>query len=136
MHFMYAQKGIMKAAASQYAKTLSPALGSEFEKRFSELWDKNVNACNQLWAEVSGSVSKEFNNYYQWVGKVSDTSYDLFLNIDFSSRLTAETDFQQKLDRYEKLLSHGEHSQWAKLNLARYQNNIAEVFQSVCNSLF
>lgn len=132
MYSTAAKKGVLKAAAQAYAKTLPGALGQAFSDNFARLYDRNMQACRDLWKDARFPTPSRYQAYHNWVADAADYSYDLFSDLDFSSQSTAQADFQRKRNLFGQMMGLGGVGIYAN----DFKADITKVFQDVCDAIF
>lgn len=128
----FANNGILKAAAVQYAKNLPGELGADFEKQFSSMWDNSTRVSNSMWMNQTGTPSQEYQS------RTSDTAlqqYELFSSIDFSGASVARASFQKALGEFTKTVSSGENF-FPKSTVNAFQKDLTKVFEQVYTEIF
>lgn len=128
----FAANGIRKAAASQYAKNLPGALGADFEKQFSSMWDNNTKTCNDKWMSQSGTPSPE---YRSWTSDTAMQQYELFSGIDFSSASSARSSFQKALGDFANTIGSGDNA-FSKATINSFQKDLTKVFEQTYVEIF
>lgn len=126
----FAAKGTMKAAALAYAKTLPGTLGHSFDAYFTDLWDDNAqDVLDTVFYKNTGGCDS-YNAI--WKRATAQTGYDLFSGLDFSSRETAQSSFQNAMKQFEQMVDSGGYSYWWDY----FKGHITKAFTTACQALF
>lgn len=125
--FLYsAKKGLMKAAAIQYADTLSGQLGTSFKGNLTRLIDNSERFSMQRWKKDEYCAGRLSKGFYDFLTQSSEYSFKLFSDSNLSN-----VDFTEKKHLFLDRIS--EYCEPEGLQI--YGKALSEAYDAVCAAI-